>query len=176
MSALFRVGSSALFALILLYFGPQLLAYPLALLPGALYAALPIDPFGLNLVLSSLLAGVCLALLTPVRRLASSGLVVLGLLAVYSIGFYSSLCSSNETQRVHAELAAMPLYNLGQPLEEQPLQFDSSTQLSYACILPEARWDSIRSMTGDFLLRLLALFVGVLLIPRRSARRQPLAT
>lgn len=112
MPAVVRIGLSALATLVVLYFSPQMLAHLLVLLPESVAAALPIEPFTLNLLLSSLLAGVCLALLASNHRFSTAGLVALGLLGLYAFGFYSNLCSVEETQRIHAEMQAMPMYNL----------------------------------------------------------------
>jgi hypothetical protein len=175
MPAAMRIGLSALVSLIVLYFSPQLLPHLLVLLPESVAAALPIEPFILNLLLSSLLSGVCLALLASNRRLATAGLVALGLLGIYAVGFYSNLCSVEEVQRIHAEMEAMPMYNLGRPADAEPIPIDSISSLSYACILPEERGDNLFTMTWDFLLRLAAMFAGTLLVPRRRSQAEPLA-
>ncbi|ALN18620.1 hypothetical protein [Ectopseudomonas mendocina] len=175
MPAIVRIGLSALATLVVLYFSPQLLPHLLVLLPESVAAALPIGPFILNLLLSSLLAGVCLALLASNHRLATAGLVALGLLGIYAFGFYSNLCSVEETQRIHAEMEAMPMYNLGRPADAEPIAIDPIASLSYACILPEDRSDNFFTMTWDFLVRLAAVIAGTLLVPRRRSRTEPLA-
>nr|WP_256674804.1 hypothetical protein [Pseudomonas sp. ALS1131] len=175
MPAIVRIGLSALATLVVLYFSPQLLPHLLVLLPESVAAALPIGPFILNLLLSSLLAGVCLALLASNHRLATAGLVALGLLGIYAFGFYSNLCSVEETQRIHAEMEAMPMYNLGRPADAEPIAIDPIASLSYACILPEDRSDNLFTMTWDFLVRLAAVIAGTLLVPRRRSRTEPLA-
>lgn len=172
MPATMRIGLSALTTLIVLYFGPQLLPYLLILLPESISAALPIGPFTLNLLLSSLLAGVCLALLAANRRLVTAGLVALGLAGFYSFTIYSNLCSAEETQRIHAELEAMPMYSLGRPMDAQPVPIDAVSSVSYACSLPEEFNDNLVTMTGDFFTIMAAVLVGTLLIPRRRSRTE----
>lgn len=173
MPAVVRIGLSALATLVVLYFSPQMLAHLLVLLPESVAAALPIEPFTLNLLLSSLLAGVCLALLASKHRFSTAGLVALGLLGLYAFGFYSNLCSVEETQRIHAEMQAMPMYNLGRPVDAEPIAIDSIASLSYACILPEDRSDNLATMTWDFLVRLAAMLAGTLLVARRRSRTRP---
>ncbi|MFV9653763.1 hypothetical protein ACNFCK_02490 [Pseudomonas sp. NY15366] len=173
MPAVVRIGLSALATLVVLYFSPQMLAHLLVQLPESAAAALPIESFTLNLLLSGLLAGVCLALLAGNHRLATAGLVALGLLGIYAFGFYSNLCSVEETQRIHAEMQAMPMYNLGRPVDAEPIAIDSIASLSYACILPEDRSDNLATMTWDFLVRLAAMLAGTLLLARRRSRTRP---
>lgn len=176
MPAAMRIGLSALVTLIVLYFGPQLLPYLLILLPESVSAALPIGSFTLNLLLSSLLAGVCLALLATNRRLVTAGLVALGLAGIYSFSIYSNLCSAEETQRIHAELEAMPMYNLGRPADSEPIPFDAVSSVSYACSLPEELNGNLVTMTGDFFTMMAAMLIGTLLIPRRRTQTERLAS
>ncbi|CAM4012049.1 hypothetical protein [Ectopseudomonas alcaliphila] len=168
-----RVGLAALLSIALVYVGPQLLGGMLAFLPDAFYEALPMHPFILILLLSGLLAGICLALMAPNRRLVTSGLVAFGLIALGSISFYNNLCSPEETQRIHDDWAAIPQYNLGQPLDQQPLQFGALNSVSYDCLLPETGWDSAGAIAGDLLTSFLGVALGILLVPRRRQRPTP---
>lgn len=171
-----RIGLSALVSLVVLYFSPQVLHYPLVLLTESLFTVIPVDSYTLSVILSSLLAGMVLALLAANRRLTTVGVVTLGLTVLYSFNFYSHLCSPEETQRIHAEMEAMPMYNLGRPADSEPIPMESIASLSYACILPEERSDNLFTIMWDFLFRLAAILAGTLLVPRRRARTEPLAT
>lgn len=147
MPAIVRIGLSALTTLVVLYFSPQMLHYPLVLLTENLFAVIPVDSYTLIVILSGLLAGMVLALLAANRRLISAGVVALGLTALYGFNFYSNLCSPEETQRIHSEMEAMPMYNLGRPADAEPIAIDSIASLSYACILPEDRSDNLFTIT-----------------------------
>lgn len=173
MPVFIRIGLAALLSIALVYVGPQLLGAILAFLPDAFYEALPLHPFILILLLSGLLAGICLALIVPNRRLVSSGLVAFGLIALGSISFYSNLCSPEETQRIHDDWAAIPQYNLGQPLDQQPVQSAALTSVSYDCLLPETGWESAGAIAGDLLTSFLGVALGILLVPRRRQRPTP---
>jgi hypothetical protein len=173
MPVFIRIGLAALLSIALVYVGPQLLGAILAFLPDAFYEALPLHPFILILLLSGLLAGICLALIAPNRRLVSSGLVAFGLIALGSISFYSNLCSPEETQRIHDDWAAIPQYNLGQPLDQQPVQSAALTSVSYDCLLPETGWESAGAIAGDLLTSFLGVALGILLVPRRRQRPTP---
>lgn len=166
MPAILRLLPRALLVFAVLFAGPLLLGHALARLPEALYTLLPIEPFTLTLLLSALLAGVCLTLLAPGRRLATGALVVLGFVGAQAGGFYGSWCSEEETRRVHSELAAMPRYNLALPRADQPPQ-PPPVLVTHNCLLPEDRLQVAFDMTGDLLGRTLALILGSLLIWRR---------
>ena len=173
MPAFARLILAAATSLVIFYTSLKLLVpWILALLPAQLYGVLPIDPFVINLWLSALLSGICLAILAPQQRLAGIVLVASGLAGITLVTFALSLCSAAELQRIENELASMPRYNLGQtPHEPIPIE-PAATTVSYQCVLPDERVSSMLSIAGDYSSSLLGLTLGCLLVPRRLRRQQ----
>lgn len=168
-----RPGLAALASLATFYLSLQLLLpRALALLPQQFYAVIPVEPFALNLWLSALLAGICLAMLASRQRLAGIGLFAASLAGIILVTFGLSLCSAAEIQRIETALANMPSYNLGQTPHE-PISIEpAATTVSYQCVLPDERVSSMLSIAGDYSSSLLGLTLGCLLVPRRLRRQQ----